>query len=110
MVGLADSPRLRMTDIGTQRNETHLIHHAARKPIPPFRGLDFPPRNLSSFRARPTCPRVRREPLLCARIAGSAERASVFGDLQSYLHEFAPIKDRNARLILSKNLLVSKTP
>ncbi|HWX77043.1 MAG TPA: hypothetical protein VNY32_06180, partial [Candidatus Acidoferrales bacterium] len=26
------------------------------------------------------------------------------------MHEFAPIKERNARLILSKNSLVSKTP
>jgi hypothetical protein len=38
------------------------------------------------------------------------ERTSVFRNCQSHLHEFAPIRDRNARLILSKNLLASKAP
>jgi hypothetical protein len=31
------------------------------------------------------------------------------GNLQSYLYGFAPIQDRDAPLILSKDLLVSKT-
>jgi hypothetical protein len=34
----------------------------------------------------------------------------VFGNLQPYPYGFAPIQDRDARLILSKDLLVSKTP
>jgi hypothetical protein len=45
-----------------------------------------------------------------SKVAFDPEWTSVFGSLQSDPCRFAPIQDRDARLILTKDLLVSKTP